>query len=89
MKPPLFIQLLLKVLVSSENTDICYLFLKCPLGRDKEKVKHIKQYLQAVGMFRDFSDSSQDPDFAQVWEHLSLNTFPLPQACGFNCGSFS
>lgn len=38
-------------------------------------------------MFQDFSDSSQDPDFAQVWE-LSLNTFPLPQACGFNCESF-
>ncbi|ELR46544.1 Cytoplasmic aconitate hydratase [Bos mutus] len=42
-------------------------------GRDKEKVKHIKQYLQAVGMFRDFSDSSQDPDFAQVVE-LDLKT---------------
>ncbi|XP_060011171.1 cytoplasmic aconitate hydratase isoform X2 [Lagenorhynchus albirostris] len=34
-------------------------------GRDEEKVKHIKKYLQAVGMFRDFSDSAQDPDFAQ------------------------
>lgn len=42
-------------------------------GRDKEKVQHIKQYLQAVGMFRDFSDSSQDPDFAQVVE-LDLKT---------------
>ncbi|XP_055284083.1 cytoplasmic aconitate hydratase [Moschus berezovskii] len=42
-------------------------------GRDKEKVTHIKQYLQAVGMFRDFSDSSQDPDFAQVVE-LDLKT---------------
>lgn len=44
-----------------------------PLGRDEDKVKHIKKYLQAVGMFRDFSDSSQDPDFAQVWERLSPN----------------
>ncbi|KAF6122883.1 aconitase 1 [Phyllostomus discolor] len=42
-------------------------------GRDEEKVKHIKKYLQAVGMFRDFSDSSQDPDFAQVVE-LDLKT---------------
>ncbi|KAI5942174.1 cytoplasmic aconitate hydratase [Manis javanica] len=42
-------------------------------GRDKEKIKHIKRYLQAVGMFRDFSDPSQDPDFAQVVE-LDLKT---------------
>ncbi|KAB0356274.1 hypothetical protein FD754_000430 [Muntiacus muntjak] len=42
-------------------------------GRDKEKVQHIKQYLQAVGMFRDFNDSSQDPEFAQVVE-LDLKT---------------
>ncbi|XP_036754060.2 cytoplasmic aconitate hydratase [Manis pentadactyla] len=42
-------------------------------GRDKEKIKHIKKYLQAVGMFRDFSDPSQDPDFAQVVE-LDLKT---------------
>lgn len=42
-------------------------------GRDEEKVKRIKKYLQAVEMFRDFSDSSQDPDFAQVVE-LDLKT---------------
>lgn len=42
-------------------------------GRDENKVKHIKKYLQAVGMFRDFSDCSQDPDFAQVVE-LDLKT---------------
>ncbi|KAM9642114.1 cytoplasmic aconitate hydratase isoform 2-T4 [Trichechus inunguis] len=42
-------------------------------GRDESKIKHIKKYLQAVGMFRDFSDSSQDPDFAQVVE-LDLKT---------------
>ncbi|KAM5300351.1 cytoplasmic aconitate hydratase [Ctenodactylus gundi] len=42
-------------------------------GRDENKVKHIKKYLQTVGMFRDFSDSSQDPDFAQVVE-LDLKT---------------
>ncbi|XP_077201387.1 cytoplasmic aconitate hydratase isoform X2 [Paroedura picta] len=42
-------------------------------GRDEEKIKHIKQYLQAVGMFRDFSNSSQDPDFTQIVE-LDLQT---------------
>lgn len=36
-------------------------------------MKRIKKYLQAVEMFRDFSDSSQDPDFAQVVE-LDLKT---------------
>nr|XP_020015428.1 cytoplasmic aconitate hydratase [Castor canadensis] len=45
----------------------------CHLGRDETKVKHIKKYLEAVGMFRDFSDTSQDPDFAQVVE-LDLKT---------------
>ncbi|XP_019372571.1 PREDICTED: cytoplasmic aconitate hydratase [Gavialis gangeticus] len=42
-------------------------------GRDEEKVKHIKKYLEAVGMFRDFNRSSQDPDFTQVVE-LDLHT---------------
>ncbi|KAM7165689.1 cytoplasmic aconitate hydratase [Macrochelys suwanniensis] len=42
-------------------------------GRDEEKIKHIKNYLVAVGMFRDFSNSSQDPDFTQVVE-LDLHT---------------
>uniref|UniRef100_A0A8D2JMP9 Cytoplasmic aconitate hydratase n=1 Tax=Sciurus vulgaris TaxID=55149 RepID=A0A8D2JMP9_SCIVU len=42
-------------------------------GRDENNVKHIKKYLQAVGMFRDFSDCSQDPDFTQVVE-LDLKT---------------
>lgn len=37
-----------------------------PLGRDEEKIEHIRKYLQSVGMFRDFSNSSQDPDFTQV-----------------------
>lgn len=67
IKCPLLVQLLGKALVSPGNIHICYLLLlKMPLGRDEDKVKHIKKYLQAVGMFRDFSDSSQDPDFAQV-----------------------
>ncbi|XP_074850794.1 cytoplasmic aconitate hydratase [Carettochelys insculpta] len=42
-------------------------------GRDEEKVKRIKSYLVAVGMFRDFTNSSQDPDFTQVVE-LDLHT---------------
>ncbi|XP_004632076.1 cytoplasmic aconitate hydratase [Octodon degus] len=42
-------------------------------GRDENKVKHMKRYLQAVGMFRDFSNPSQDPDFEQVVE-LDLKT---------------
>lgn len=42
-------------------------------GREEDKVKHIQKYLQAVGMFRDFNDSSQDPDFTQVVE-LDLKT---------------
>ncbi|EHB15965.1 Cytoplasmic aconitate hydratase [Heterocephalus glaber] len=42
-------------------------------GRDENKVKHMKKYLQAVGMFRDFSNPSQDPDFTQVVE-LDLKT---------------
>ncbi|KAM6183143.1 cytoplasmic aconitate hydratase [Erethizon dorsatum] len=42
-------------------------------GRDENKVKHMKKYLQAVGMFRDFSNPSQDPDFTEVVE-LDLKT---------------
>lgn len=42
-------------------------------GRDEEKIKHIKNYLLAVGMFRDFNNSAQDPDFTQVVE-LDLHT---------------
>uniref|UniRef100_A0A8C8REY4 Cytoplasmic aconitate hydratase n=1 Tax=Pelusios castaneus TaxID=367368 RepID=A0A8C8REY4_9SAUR len=42
-------------------------------GRDEEKIKQIKNYLMAVGMFRDFNNFSQDPDFTQVVE-LDLHT---------------
>ncbi|NWI94442.1 ACOC hydratase, partial [Pitta sordida] len=42
-------------------------------GRDKEKIMCTKRYLEAVGMLRDFKDSSQDPDFTQVVE-LDLTT---------------
>lgn len=42
------------------------LYLAFILGRDKEKVMLTKRYLEAVGMLRDFKNSSQDPDFTQV-----------------------
>uniref|UniRef100_A0A803Y9Z1 aconitate hydratase n=1 Tax=Meleagris gallopavo TaxID=9103 RepID=A0A803Y9Z1_MELGA len=42
-------------------------------GRDKEKVLCTRKYLEAVGMLRDFKNSSQDPDFTQVVE-LDLHT---------------
>lgn len=42
-------------------------------GRDPEKLNYISQYLKAVGMFRDYSDPSQDPEFTQVVE-LDLGT---------------
>ncbi|KAJ8382094.1 hypothetical protein SKAU_G00028720 [Synaphobranchus kaupii] len=42
-------------------------------GRDPENLSYISQYLKAVGMFRDYSDVSQDPEFTQVVE-LDLGT---------------
>ncbi|XP_015681773.1 cytoplasmic aconitate hydratase [Protobothrops mucrosquamatus] len=42
-------------------------------GRDQEKINHIRKYLEATGMFRDFNNSSQDPDFTQIVE-LDLQT---------------
>ncbi|XP_040216242.1 cytoplasmic aconitate hydratase isoform X3 [Rana temporaria] len=42
-------------------------------GRDEDKVKYIQQYLEAAGLFRDFSNTEEDPDFTQVVE-LDLGT---------------
>ncbi|XP_034996332.2 cytoplasmic aconitate hydratase [Zootoca vivipara] len=42
-------------------------------GRDEDKIRYIRKYLEAAGMFRDFSNSSQDPDFTQIVE-LDLQT---------------
>ncbi|XP_073521253.1 cytoplasmic aconitate hydratase isoform X1 [Phyllobates terribilis] len=42
-------------------------------GREEDKVKYIQTYLEAVGLFRDFSNTDQDPDFTQVVE-LDLST---------------
>lgn len=43
------------------------------LGRDKSQIKIIEEYLKAVGLFRDYTISSQDPVFTQVVE-LDLST---------------
>ncbi|XP_056612333.1 cytoplasmic aconitate hydratase [Triplophysa dalaica] len=42
-------------------------------GRDLEKLSYITQYLKAVGMFRDYSNTAQDPHFTQVVE-MDLST---------------
>nr|XP_055068203.1 cytoplasmic aconitate hydratase [Misgurnus anguillicaudatus] len=42
-------------------------------GRDSEKLHYIAQYLKAVGMFREYSNTAQDPHFTQVVE-LDLST---------------
>uniref|UniRef100_A0AAR2LUH8 Cytoplasmic aconitate hydratase n=1 Tax=Pygocentrus nattereri TaxID=42514 RepID=A0AAR2LUH8_PYGNA len=42
-------------------------------GREAEKLGYISQYLTAVGMFRDYSNEVQDPDFTKVVE-LDLST---------------
>uniref|UniRef100_A0A8C1JQC3 Cytoplasmic aconitate hydratase n=1 Tax=Cyprinus carpio TaxID=7962 RepID=A0A8C1JQC3_CYPCA len=42
-------------------------------GRDTEKLNYIEKYLKAVGMFRDYSNTSEDPQFTQVVE-LDLST---------------
>ncbi|KAM4536504.1 cytoplasmic aconitate hydratase [Odontesthes bonariensis] len=42
-------------------------------GREPEKLAYITKYLKRVGMFRDYNDVAQDPDFTQVVE-LDLST---------------
>ncbi|XP_067256094.1 cytoplasmic aconitate hydratase [Chanodichthys erythropterus] len=37
-------------------------------GRDMENLRYIEKYLKAVGMFRDYSNTAQDPQFTQVVE---------------------
>uniref|UniRef100_A0A665UP56 Cytoplasmic aconitate hydratase n=1 Tax=Echeneis naucrates TaxID=173247 RepID=A0A665UP56_ECHNA len=43
-------------------------------GREEKKLAYITKYLKAVGMFRDYNDVSQDPDFTQVSLNLTVNT---------------
>ncbi|KAM9400702.1 cytoplasmic aconitate hydratase-like [Salvelinus alpinus] len=47
-------------------------------GRDAEKLDHVTRYLKAVALFRDYSNSSQDPDFTQVHE---LDLSPVVPCC--------
>ena len=35
-------------------------------ARDPHRVSCAREYLKAVGMFRDYSDSNQDPVFSEV-----------------------
>uniref|UniRef100_A0A3P8YKF9 Iron-responsive element-binding protein 1 n=2 Tax=Esox lucius TaxID=8010 RepID=A0A3P8YKF9_ESOLU len=42
-------------------------------GRDAERLDYITRYLKAVAMFRDYSNTCQDPNFTQVHE-LDLST---------------
>ncbi|XP_037530747.1 cytoplasmic aconitate hydratase [Nematolebias whitei] len=42
-------------------------------GREAEKLSYVTKYLKAVGMFRDYNDAAQDPDFTQIVE-LDLST---------------
>jgi len=42
-------------------------------NRANEKIAYIEAYLKAVGMFRDFNDSNQDPVFSSVYG-LDLST---------------
>ena len=41
-------------------------------GRDPQKLAYITEYLKAVGMFRDYNNVSQDPDFTQVRFFLQI-----------------
>nr|CAB3219758.1 cytoplasmic aconitate hydratase [Phallusia mammillata] len=49
-------------------------------ARDKEKIENVENYLQAVKMFRDYSDANQDPKFTEVFE-LDLGTI-VPSLSG-------
>ncbi|RWS15527.1 cytoplasmic aconitate hydratase-like isoform X2 [Dinothrombium tinctorium] len=47
--------------------DISLLYLR-QTGRDEVNIKYIEAYLRAVKLFRNYKDSSEDPDFTQVVE---------------------
>lgn len=50
------------------------------VGRDEAQIRIIEKYFKTVGLFRDYSDSSQDPVFTQVVE-LDLSTV-VPSVSG-------
>ena len=45
------------------------------LARDDDKVTIVKEYLKAVGMFRNYSEPSEDPVFSQVMHSNNQNKF--------------
>lgn len=60
-----------------DNKTISYLK---KTGRDAKHVNYVKEYLKSVDMFRNFEDSSQDPNFSQIVE-LDLSTV-VPSVSG-------
>ena len=38
------------------------------LNRDEKVINYVENYMKAVGMLRDFSNSEQDPVFSSVYE---------------------
>lgn len=49
------------------------LFYLSQTGRSEYLIRMIEKYLHAVGLFRDYNDSSEDPNFSEVYE-LDLST---------------
>ena len=52
-------------------------------GRDEGSIEMIESYLKAVGMFRDYSNSEQDPSFSQVRGHACHELF-IRWGCRWN-----
>lgn len=38
----------------------------CFQARSDAKIENVEAYLKAAGMFRDYTDESQDPEFSEV-----------------------
>ena len=47
--------------------------MMCHTGRDDSKVQLIESYMKSIGLFRDYSTPTQDPQFTSVVE-LDLST---------------
>lgn len=52
-----------------QNQLLLFMFLYS--GRESEKLTYITKYLKAVAMFRDYNNTSEDPDFTQVSLYIS------------------
>jgi aconitate hydratase len=53
-----------------DNKSIEYLRLS---GRDEKKIAFIEAYLKSQGLFRDYTNQSQDPQFTDIVE-IDLST---------------